>query len=97
MIIKILLIIPAHWRTAAPSLYGLFGDPKQCPDRSAIYRFRTRARSSALGIVQIRGIERGTYGALTGVEFQCTNIVDAKRGKPETIDTMSFSVMDGTR
>ena len=32
---------------------------------------------------------------MTGVDFQCTNILAAKGGQPQTVDTMSFSVMNG--
>ena len=88
-------IIPAHWRTAAPSLFGEYGHPQECPENSAIFNFKTRARD--IGSVDIKDdTEDRTYGYLTEVMFQCTDIQAAKNGNQrKSSHDMLFSIMEG--
>ena len=83
----------AHWRTSAPSIYGKYGKAKACPKGFAISGFRARALMG-LGSVEIRGTHVGYDGALTGVEFACSNIRDAKKSKRHRMpsDPLSFTL-----
>ena len=85
--------ISAHWRTSAPSIYGKYDKAKKCPKGFAISGFRTRALAG-LGSIRIRGTHVGFDGALTGVEFACSNVKDAKTSNSHRMpsDTLSFTL-----
>ena len=75
--------VAAQWRTSAPSIFGKYEDPKECPEGSAISKFRTRTRFSEYGRVKMKSDRNwvGLDGALTGVKFICTRVDGPNRGK----------------
>ena len=89
--------IPVRWRTAAPSLYGMYSSRKECSKSSAISGFRTRKRWALR--VQIRERWAGFNGALTGVEFACSDIKSSKKhkGHTETTETLFFDLREDIR
>ena len=86
--------LPAHWRTSAPSIFGKYGDPKECPEGSAISKFRTKTRFSEYGRVKMKNVFIGFDGALTGAEFICTVVDGKNQGK--TTKTLIFDIQEGT-
>ena len=86
--------VSAHWRTSAPSIFGKYGDPKECPEGSAVSKFRTRTRFSEFGRVKMRNVYIGFDGALTGVEFICTAVGGTNKGK--ATKTLIFDIKEGT-
>ena len=85
---------PAYWRTSAPSTFGKYGDPKECPKGSAVSKFRTRTRFSEYGRVKMRDVYIGFDGALTGVEFICIGFAGSNLGK--ITKTLIFDIEEGT-
>ena len=90
-------LIQVRWRTAAPSLYGRYSGRKECSKSSAISGFRTRKRWALK--VQIRERWAGFNGALTGVEFACSDIKSSKKykGHGETTEKLFFDLREDIR
>ena len=84
--------VAAHWRTSAPSIFGKYEAPQECPKGSAISKFRTRTRFSEHGRVKMISDKNwvGLDGALTGVKFICTLVDGPNRGK--TTKTLFFDI-----